>query len=218
MEKPDVDQIDGLSPAISIDQKGASRNPRSTVGTVTEIYDHLRLLFARIGHPHCPTCGREIERQSVQQMVDQVYRLPEGTRLMVLGPLVKDRKDRGRSGLRRRTQAGLRAGPSWTGRCTTSPRRPPWTSTGGTRSRSSSTASSSRGGGTRGCAARRRGQAPGRGDGRAPRPGPTRPGSRIDRDGAPARGGRGAHRAGAPGGRAARLRGTPVQRAVQLPV
>ncbi len=95
MEKPDVDQIDGLSPAISIDQKGASRNPRSTVGTVTEIYDHLRLLFARIGHPHCPSCGREIERQTVQQMVDQVYRLPEGTRLLVLGPLVKDRKTEG---------------------------------------------------------------------------------------------------------------------------
>jgi excinuclease ABC subunit A len=95
MEKPDVDQIDGLSPAISIDQKGASRNPRSTVGTVTEIYDHLRLLFARIGHPHCPTCGREIERQSVQQMVDQVYRMPEGTRLLVLGPLIKDRKTEG---------------------------------------------------------------------------------------------------------------------------
>ena len=95
MEKPDVDQIDGLSPAISIDQKGASRNPRSTVGTVTEIYDHLRLLFARIGHPHCPTCGREIERQTVQQIVDQVYRLPEGTRLLVLGPLIKDRKTEG---------------------------------------------------------------------------------------------------------------------------
>ena len=95
MEKPDVDQIDGLSPAISIDQKGASRNPRSTVGTVTEIYDHLRLLFARIGHPHCPACGREIERQTVQQIVDQVYRLPDGTRLLVLGPLVKDRKTEG---------------------------------------------------------------------------------------------------------------------------
>ncbi len=95
MEKPDVDQIDGLSPAISIDQKGASRNPRSTVGTVTEIYDHLRLLFARIGHPHCPVCGREIERQSVQQIVDQVLRLPEGTRLLVLGPLIKDRKTEG---------------------------------------------------------------------------------------------------------------------------
>ena len=95
MQKPDVDQIDGLSPAISIDQKGASRNPRSTVGTVTEIYDHLRLLFARIGHPHCPTCGREIARQSVQQIVDQIYELPEGTRLLVLGPVIKDRKTEG---------------------------------------------------------------------------------------------------------------------------
>ncbi|HEY8867820.1 MAG TPA: excinuclease ABC subunit UvrA [Candidatus Limnocylindrales bacterium] len=94
MEKPDVDQIDGLSPAISIDQKGSSRNPRSTVGTVTEIYDHLRLLFARIGRPHCPN-GHEIERQSVQQIVDQVLALPEGTRLMVLGPLIKDRKTEG---------------------------------------------------------------------------------------------------------------------------
>jgi excinuclease ABC subunit A len=95
MQKPDVDQIDGLSPAISIDQKGASRNPRSTVGTVTEIYDHLRLLFARIGHPHCPACGREIQRQSVQQIVDQIYELPEGTRLLVLGPVIKDRKTEG---------------------------------------------------------------------------------------------------------------------------
>jgi excinuclease ABC subunit A len=94
MEKPDVDQIDGLSPAISIDQKGASRNPRSTVGTVTEIYDYLRLLFARIGHPHCPN-GHPIERQTVQQIVDQVLALPEGTRLLVLGPLVKDRKTEG---------------------------------------------------------------------------------------------------------------------------
>ena len=94
MEKPDVDQIDGLSPAISIDQKGASRNPRSTVGTVTEIYDHLRLLFARIGHPHCPN-GHEIQRQSVQQIVDQILALPEGTRLLVLGPLIKDRKTEG---------------------------------------------------------------------------------------------------------------------------
>ena len=94
MEKPDVDQIDGLSPAISIDQKGASRNPRSTVGTVTEIYDHLRLLFARIGVPHCPN-GHRIERQSVQQIVDQVLTLPEGTRLLVLAPLIKDRKTEG---------------------------------------------------------------------------------------------------------------------------
>ena len=94
MEKPDVDQIDGLSPAISIDQKGASRNPRSTVGTVTEIYDHLRLLFARIGIPHCPN-GHPIERQTVQQIVDQVLAMPEGTRLLVLGPLIKDRKTEG---------------------------------------------------------------------------------------------------------------------------
>jgi excinuclease ABC subunit A len=92
MEKPDIDQIDGLSPAISIDQKSASRNPRSTVGTVTEIYDHLRLLYARIGHPHCPNCGRPIEQQSVQQMAEQIQALPEGTRLMVVGALIKDRK------------------------------------------------------------------------------------------------------------------------------
>ncbi|MDP2744827.1 MAG: excinuclease ABC subunit UvrA [Dehalococcoidia bacterium] len=92
MEKPDVDYIEGLSPAISIDQKGASRNPRSTVGTITEIYDHLRLLFARIGHPHCPRCGREIARQTVQQIVDSIMALPTGTRLMVLAPIIGDRK------------------------------------------------------------------------------------------------------------------------------
>jgi excinuclease ABC subunit A len=94
MEKPDVDQIDGLSPAISIDQKGASRNPRSTVGTVTEIYDHMRLLFARIGHPHCPN-GHEIQRQSVQQIVDQIFALPADARILVLGPLIRDRKTEG---------------------------------------------------------------------------------------------------------------------------
>ena len=92
MEKPDVDRIDGLSPAISIDQKGTSRNPRSTVGTVTEIYDYLRVLFARIGRAHCPVCGREIARQTVEQIVDQLYDMPEGTRLLVLAPLVRDRK------------------------------------------------------------------------------------------------------------------------------
>jgi len=92
MEKPDVDYIEGLSPAISIDQKGPGRNPRSTVGTVTEIYDYLRLLFARAGHPHCPQCGREITMQTVEQIVDAVQALPEGTRIMVLAPLVKDRK------------------------------------------------------------------------------------------------------------------------------
>ena len=92
MEKPDVDYIEGLSPAISIDQKGASRNPRSTVGTVTEIYDYLRLLFSRAGVPHCPKCGRALERQTVQQMVDTIINLPAGRRLMILGPVIKDRK------------------------------------------------------------------------------------------------------------------------------
>ncbi len=92
MEKPDVDLIEGLSPAISIDQKGTSHNPRSTVGTVTEIYDHLRLLFARVGTPHCPKCGRVIQRQTVEQMVDIVRQYPDGTRIMILAPLVKDRK------------------------------------------------------------------------------------------------------------------------------
>jgi len=92
MEKPDVDYIEGLSPAISIDQKGPSHNPRSTVGTVTEIYDYLRLLFARVGHPHCPKCGREICRQTVQQIVDAVKEIPTGSRIMILAPLIRDRK------------------------------------------------------------------------------------------------------------------------------
>ena len=92
MEKPDVDYIEGLSPAISIDQKGTSRNPRSTVGTVTEIYDYLRLLFARVGHPHCTQCGREITMQTVEQIVDAIQALPQGSRIMILAPLVKDRK------------------------------------------------------------------------------------------------------------------------------
>ena len=91
MEKPDVDIIEGLSPAISIDQKGTSKNPRSTVGTVTEVYDYLRLLYARVGHPHCPN-GHEVRRQTVDQMADQVEKLPKGTRVMVLGPVVKGRK------------------------------------------------------------------------------------------------------------------------------
>ncbi|HLJ69574.1 MAG TPA: excinuclease ABC subunit UvrA [Chloroflexota bacterium] len=92
MDKPDVDHIDGLSPAISIDQKSASHNPRSTVGTVTEIYDYLRLLYARAGHPHCPNCGREISRQTVEQIVDDVMAMPAGTRIMILGPVVRGRK------------------------------------------------------------------------------------------------------------------------------
>ncbi len=92
MDKPDVDSIEGLSPAISIDQKTTSRNPRSTVGTVTEIYDYLRLLWARIGHPHCHICGRPISGQSAEQIIDQVMELPEGTRFMVLAPIVRGRK------------------------------------------------------------------------------------------------------------------------------
>src|ERR1700736_2325033 len=92
MEKPDVDSIEGLSPALSIDQKTTSRNPRSTVGTVTEIYDYLRLLWARIGHPHCPSCGRPIAAQSAEQIIDQVMELSEGTRFMVLAPIVRGRK------------------------------------------------------------------------------------------------------------------------------
>jgi len=92
MEKPDVDYIEGLSPAISIDQKGPSKNPRSTVGTVTEVYDYLRLLFARVGHPHCPSCGREITAQTVEQIVDATESLPEGSRIMILAPLIRDRK------------------------------------------------------------------------------------------------------------------------------
>ncbi len=92
MEKPDVDYIEGLSPAISIDQRGPSRNPRSTVGTVTEIYDYLRLLFARVGHPHCPRCGREIATQTVQQIVDTIQNLPGNSRIMILAPLIRDRK------------------------------------------------------------------------------------------------------------------------------
>ena len=92
MEKPDVDSIDGLSPSISIDQKNTSKNPRSTVGTVTEIYDYLRLLYARIGIPHCPICGREIKQQTVDQIVDQVLSIPEGTKIQLLAPIVRGRK------------------------------------------------------------------------------------------------------------------------------
>ena len=92
MEKPDVDSIEGLSPAISIDQKTTSHNPRSTVGTVTEIYDYLRLLYARVGTPHCPQCGRVVEKQTTDQMVDTIERLPEGTRLLVLAPVIRGRK------------------------------------------------------------------------------------------------------------------------------
>ena len=107
MEKPDVDYIEGLSPAISIDQKGPSHNPRSTVGTMTETYDYLRLLFARIGHPHCPQCGREISRQTVQQVVDAVQEIPEGSRIMILAPLVRDRKGEHQAIFKDLQQAGF---------------------------------------------------------------------------------------------------------------
>ena len=92
MEKPNVEKIEGLSPAISIDQKSTNRNPRSTVGTVTEIYDYFRLLYARIGIPHCPNCGKEIRKQTVDQMVDQIMELPEGTKIQLLAPVVRGRK------------------------------------------------------------------------------------------------------------------------------
>ena len=92
MDKPDVDVIEGLSPAISIDQKSASRNPRSTVGTVTEVYDYLRLLFARVGVPHDPETGEALVRQTPQQIVDRILHLPEGTRFQVLAPVVRGRK------------------------------------------------------------------------------------------------------------------------------
>ena len=91
-DKPDVDTIKNLSPAISIDQKSTNRNPRSTVGTVTEIYDYFRLLYARIGVPHCPKCGKEIKKQTVDQMVDQIMELPERTKIQLLAPVVRGRK------------------------------------------------------------------------------------------------------------------------------
>jgi len=92
MDKPDVDYIEGLSPAISIDQKTTSRNPRSTVGTVTEIYDYLRLLYAKIGEPHCPICGEKIEKQTVDQMVDIILGLEAGTKIQILSPIIRGRK------------------------------------------------------------------------------------------------------------------------------
>ena len=109
MEKPDVDSIDGLSPAISIDQKTTSRNPRSTVGTVTEIYDYLRLLYARVGRPHCPICGRPIAGQSIDSIVEQILALPEGTRFTVNAPVVRDRKGEYRDAVRGAPQRGLHA-------------------------------------------------------------------------------------------------------------
>ena len=106
MEKPDVEKIEGLSPAISIDQKSTNRNPRSTVGTVTEIYDYFRLLYARIGIPHCPNCGREIARQTVDQMVDRIMELPERTRIQILAPVVRGRKGEHQKVIDRARRAG----------------------------------------------------------------------------------------------------------------
>ena len=106
MDKPDVEKIEGLSPTISIDQKSTNRNPRSTVGTVTEIYDHFRLLYARIGIPHCPSCGREIRRQTVDEMADQVLSLEEGTKIQLLAPVVRGKKGRHEKVLDRAKRAG----------------------------------------------------------------------------------------------------------------
>lgn len=107
MDKPDVDSIEGLSPAISIDQKTTSKNPRSTVGTVTEIYDYLRLLYARIGVPHCPVCGREIRQQTVDQIVDKIMELEEGTKIQLLAPIIRGRKGEHTKELDRAKKVGL---------------------------------------------------------------------------------------------------------------
>ena len=106
MEKPNVEKIEGLSPAISIDQKSTNRNPRSTVGTVTEIYDYFRLLYARVGIPHCPKCGKEIKKQSVDQMVDQIMELPQGTKIQLLAPVVRGRKGEHQKLLERAKRSG----------------------------------------------------------------------------------------------------------------
>ena len=141
MQKPDVDHIDGLSPAISIEQKTTSKNPRSTVGTVTEIYDYLRLLFARVGVPYSPATGLPIESQTVAQMVDRVLALPEGTRLLLLAPVVRGAKAntarKSPSGRRRATSASRSMAPS-----TRSTTRRSSTRNTSTTSTSSSTASS----------------------------------------------------------------------------
>lgn len=107
MEKPDVDAIEGLSPAISIDQKSTGHNPRSTVGTVTEIHDYLRLLYARIGIPHCPECGKEIRQQTIDEMVDAIMAMPDDTRLMILSPVVRARKGEHRKLLEDALKAGF---------------------------------------------------------------------------------------------------------------
>ena len=141
MEKPDVESIEGLSPAISIDQKSTNRNPRSTVGTVTEIYDYMRLLYARIGIPHCPKCGKEIKKQTVDQMVDQIMAMPERTKLQLLAPVVRGRKGEHVKVLEQARKSGYVRSAS-TAASTSSPRRSSWTRTSNTILRSSWTASS----------------------------------------------------------------------------
>ena len=217
MEKPDVDQIDGLSPAISIDQKGASRNPRSTVGTVTEIYDHLRLLFARIGVPHCPN-GHAIERQSVQQIVDQVLALPEGTRLLVLGPLIKDRKTEGdriidaarRQGFVRVRVDGEQYDIADAPKLDKYKRHSIEVIVDRYIVRHAEAPDG---------ASASAGRPPDRSGDRPGHPGPRRVAAgRLDRDRPAARRGRRPDRAGAARRRAAGIRGAPLQREVQLPV
>ena len=140
MDKPDVDSIDGSSPAISIDQKTTSRNPRSTVGTVTEIYDYLRLLYAASGRPHCPVCGRPISGQSIDSIVEQVLALPEGTRFTVNAPIVRDRKGEYRERFEElRSEGFSRVKVNGKQHALDEPRRS--TRSSSTRSRSSSTGS-----------------------------------------------------------------------------
>ena len=133
MDKPDVDYIDGLSPAISIDQKTTSKNPRSTVGTVTEIYDYLRLLWARVGVPHCPKCGKEIRQQTIDQIIDQIMALPEGTRIQVMSPVVRGRKA-STPGCWRRPGAAALSAPALTAKCTSWMKRSSWSRTTSIRS------------------------------------------------------------------------------------
>ena len=136
MEKPDVDSIDGLSPAISIDQKTTSKNPRSTVGTVTEIHDYLRLLYARVGVAHCPRCGREISKQTVDQMVDRLLALPERTRMQLLAPIVRGKRANTSRFWKTWSGRALSASGS-TGKSATQRKRPRWPNRKSTTSRSS---------------------------------------------------------------------------------
>ena len=140
MDKPDVDSIEGLSPAISIEQKTGSRNPRSTVGTVTEIYDYLRLLCARVGTVHCCNCGKPIASQTVQQMVDRVLELPEGTRFSVLAPVVREQKGEYNERAREAAPGRASCAPTSTASSPSWPSRPSSTRTRSTPSRCSSIA------------------------------------------------------------------------------